>query len=177
MKNLFVKTLIILFLPSLSLSAQDFSNGIDNLIEVKWASQNLARAIQLQWDHKSPEYKEAQKLYDATQSSVEQMIAAFDAKIRSGQKISDKDIKLYTQKISKKGAALIKHYNENSSSGGTPALFNVGDVIPILDKIIEGVTTVIDGVRAYQIKVRLEKMHSAFDPCKLVDWDSVIATR
>ncbi|MEZ4926588.1 MAG: hypothetical protein R3A50_09945 [Saprospiraceae bacterium] len=173
MRNLFFKILVFVMLPVFGLQAQDYSDGIDNLMEVKYVSEDVARAIKFEWDHNSSKYKEAQKLYNATKSSVEQMIAAFDAKIRAGYKISNEEISFYVKKASDNSMSLVKYYNDNSVAGGTNALFGIKNLVSIFGEIFDGIKHVINEVKQFQIEMRLNKMHKALDPCKLVAWDTV----
>ncbi|MFZ4476128.1 MAG: hypothetical protein ACOYPR_13100 [Saprospiraceae bacterium] len=153
--------------------AQNYSDGIETLMEIKYASQDVARAIENEWDHNSPQYLEARKKYSAIKRSVDQMISTFDAKIRSGQKITTEDIERYVQMAANNCEALADHYNTYSHAGGTNGLFGIDKILPIILEIFKGVTTVIDTVQEYQVQKRLSKMHEALDPCKLVTWDNV----
>lgn len=153
--------------------AQNYSDGIGSLMEVKFASEDIARAIQSEWSHDTKQYNEARNKYNSVKRSIDQMIAAFDANIKSGKKIADTDIKYYVRMATANCESLANHYNIHSHAGGTNALFGLDKLVPMLVIIFEGVTAAIDSVQDYQIQKRLNTMHKALDPCKLVAWDDI----
>jgi len=153
--------------------AQNYSDGIENLMEIKFASEDIARAIQFEWNHDAQHYHEARNKYNAVKRSVDQMIAAFDAQIKSGNKVSNDDIERYVRMAATNCEALADHYNTYSHAGGTNGLFGIDKLVPLLMEIFKGVTKVVDSVQDYQVQKRLNKMHEALDPCKLVAWDNV----
>ena len=172
MKNFLLLALAFPFITA-NLIAQDYSDGIDNLMELKSVSEDLARAIQLEWDHGSTQYAEAKRLYNNTKNTVDNMVSAFDAKIRSGEKITNADIDRYVKKAADNCNALSAHYNKYAPTGGTNALFGISEIVTMFKKIFEGVTGVISTIKEHQIQQRLKKMHAALDPCRLAAWDSV----
>ena len=129
MKNKFVIFILLLWSPSVGLLAQNYSDGIDNLMEVKYVCEDLARAIRLEWDHSSSQFLEAKKRYVATQRSVEKMISVFEAKIRSGERIKNAEINSYVEQATKNSELLVQYYNQNSVAGGTNSLFGLKDII------------------------------------------------
>ena len=164
---------MVVLLPSMGLWAQNYSDGIDNLMEVKYVCEDLARAIRLEWDHSSPQFMEAKKRYVVTQRTVEKMIDVFDSKIRSGEKITKDEINRYVEQATKNSEFLVAYYNENSVAGGTNSLFGLKDIITDIGEIFNGVVKIIDSFREYQIQRRLEKMHEALDGCKLRDGEKI----
>lgn len=172
MKNFFLSVIAFVFF-TVNLAAQDYSDGIDNLMELKSVSEDLARAIQLEWDHNSTQYTEAKRLYNNTKNTVDNMVSAFDAKIRSGEKITNADIDRYVKKAADNCNALSAHYNKYAPTGGTNSLFGISEVVTLFKKIFDGVTGVIGAIKEHQIQQRLKKMHAALDPCRLAAWDNI----
>jgi hypothetical protein len=154
-------------------AAQNYADGIDNLMEVKHISEDLARTIRLEWDHNSEAYRQAKNLYNDTRRTVETMIGSFDAKIRSGSKIKNQDIERYVQQASDNCDAMLRHYNAHSPAGGTNSLFGLSNIFAVAKDIINGVNGALDAWKGHKTQVRLEKMHGALDGCKLAEWDKV----
>lgn len=153
--------------------AQNYSDGIESLMEIKFASEDIARAVKLEWNHDAQHYLDARNKYNAVKRSIDQMIAAFDAQIKSGKKVSNDDIERYVGKATTNFEALADHYNTYSSAGGTNGLFGIDKLVPLVLEIFKGVTNAVDLVEDYLIQKRLNKMHEALDPCKLVAWENI----
>lgn len=151
----------------------NYSDGIESLTEVKSISEDLARAIKLEWDHESLAFGQAQNIYNNTKRAVDNMIATFDARIRSGEKISEEDVQRYVSKATESCEALSEHYNQNSASGGTNSLFGIGKILVMLPELVNNIMGAYKTIKEHQIQIRLERMHAAFDTCRLVDWEEV----
>lgn len=179
MKHQAIVFLLLFLLPSGILFAQkakkiNYSDGVDDLLEMKSASEDIARAIKMEWDHSSPEYKEAKQLYRTVQNSVNNMITAFEARIRSGATITEADIERYVQQTSERRDQFFGHYNANSPQGGTHALFGLDKIFDVIKKIVTAVADVVGGFKERQIQQRLNDMHAALDPCRLSNWDEIM---
>ena len=172
MKN-FSVLIFFLMLPSLGLFAQNYSDGIDDLLKLKSVSEDLAQAIRLEWDHNSPEYREANRLYNQTKNSVDNMVKAFEIKIKLGEKITESDVQRYINEATENSSALSAYYKSHAPAGGTHALFGIDDIVFWAGKLFNFTVGIINKSQAMKIEHRLADMHTALDPCCLRDWDSI----
>ncbi len=171
MKNLLF--LIVFIGSTVSLFAQNYSDGVNDLLEMKFASRDIANAIKWEWDNESPEYKGAIKRYNEIANSVDAMIGAFEAKIRSGQKVSDSDISTYVNRIDSKFQAFFAYYDENSVQGGANALFGIDKIFTAAGELFGFVFNAVNTVQNAQIEKRVVRMHNALDQCRLTPWAQI----